>query len=146
MRGYAARMTLSVPVDDEVMDFSSPRKSLPFRVDDDLFHAAPDIAAELAIEFSDAAEKANDDSKPEQQIAVLHAMFNMVLFPESAERFIARLRDPEHPIGMDKLNRIVRWLFESYGLRPTTSDSPSSSGSDVLESGTNSTVSTSDAA
>ncbi len=137
-------MTLSVPMDDEVMDFSSPRKSLPFRVDGDLFQAAPDIAAELAIEFMDLSQRADDtDATPKQQIAVLHAMFNMVLFPESAERFISRLRDTANPIGYEKINRIVKWLFEVYGLRPTESDSPSSSGSGNQVVGTNSTASTS---
>lgn len=140
-------MTLSVPLDDEVMDFSSPRKSLKFKVDGDLFEAAPDVAAELAIEFMDLSNKIDEtESTPEQQIAVLHAMFNMVLFPESAERFIGRLRDTQNPIGYEKINRIVKWLFESYGLRPTESDAPSSSGSDSPESGRSLTASTSDAA
>jgi hypothetical protein len=140
-------MTLSVPLDDEVMDFSSPRKSLPFKVDGDRFEAAPDIAAELAIEFMDVSSQLDEtNATPEQQIAVLHAMFNMVLFPESAERFIARLRDPENPIGYEKVNRIVKWLFESYGLRPTEPDAPSSSGSESQDAGKNLTASTSDAA
>jgi hypothetical protein len=140
-------MTLSVPLDDEVMDFSSPRKSLPFRVDGDLFEAAPDVAAELAIEFMDLSEKVNDtDSTVEDQIALLRAMFKMVLFPDSAERFIARLRDPVKPIGYEKVNRIIKWLFESYGLRPTESDSPSSSGSENQDDGRSLTASTSDVA
>jgi hypothetical protein len=139
-------MTLSVPLDDEVMDFSSPRKSLPFKVDGDLFEAAPDIAAELAIEFMDVSNQLDEtNATPEQQIAVLHAMFNMVLFPESAERFIARLRDPENPIGYEKVNRIVKWLFESYGLRPTEPDASSSSGSGNQDAGKSLTASTLDA-
>lgn len=140
-------MTLSVPLDDEVMDFSSPRKSLPFKVDDDLFEAAPDVAAELAIEFMDLSSKIDETSSTtEDQIAVLHAMFRMVLFPESAERFIARLRDTQKPIGYEKVNRIVKWLFESYGLRPTEPDAPSSSGSESQDAGKSLTASTSDAA
>lgn len=139
-------MTLSVPLDDEVMDFSSPRKSLKFKVDSDLFEAAPDVAAELAIEFMDKADKLDKtDATTDEQIAVLHAMFNMVLFPESASRFIARLRDPEHPIGYEKVNRIVKWLFESYGLRPTEPDASSSNGSGNQDAGRSLTASTSDA-
>jgi hypothetical protein len=140
-------MTLSVPVDDEMMDFSSPRTSLPFRVDGDVFEAAPDVAAELAIEFMDLSSRLEDDKATvEDQIAVLHGMFRMVLFPESAERFIARLSDPTKPIGYEKVNRIVKWLFETYGLRPTESDSLSSSGSESQAAGKSLTPSTSDAA
>ena len=136
-------MTLSVPVDDEVMDFSTPRRSLKFKVDDDLFEAAPDIAAELALEFSDFAERAQETDTTEDQIAVIHAMFRMVLFPESADRFIARLRDPKRPIGTARMMKIIRWLYEEYGLRPTESDSPSSSGSENPAAGTSLTVSSS---
>jgi hypothetical protein len=137
-------MTLSVPLDDEIMDFSTPRKSLKFKVDDDFFEAAPDVAAELAIEFMDKSQQLDDtDATAEQQIAVLHAMFNMVLFPESAEKFISRLRDPKNPIGYERINRIVKWLFESYGLRPTESDSSSSTGSESQDAGKSLTASTS---
>jgi hypothetical protein len=138
-------MTLSVPVDDEVMDFSSPRKSLRFRVDDDLFEAAPDIPAELAMRFADQASKLDDDDDvtSDEQIAVLHSLFEMMLFPESAERFIARLSDPTHPIGNEKVARITRWLFEEYGMRPTESDSPSSRGSENPDAGTSLTVNSS---
>jgi len=139
-------MTLSVPLDDEMMDFSSPRKSLPFRVDGDVFEAAPDVAAELAIEFMDLSNKLDEnEATVEDQVAVLHAMFKMVLFPDSAERFISRLRDPMNPIGYEKVNRIVKWLFESYGLRPTEPDASSSSGSGSQDAGKSLTASTSDA-
>jgi hypothetical protein len=144
---YAARMTLSVPVDDEVMDFSSPRKSLKFRVDGDLFEAAPDIPAELAIRFADQAAKLDeDDATSDDQVAVMHSLFEMVLFPESAERFIARLSDTTRPIGNGKVGRITRWLFEEYGMRPTDTDSSSSSGSVNPDAGTSLTVTTSDVA
>jgi hypothetical protein len=141
-------MTLSVPLDDEVMDFSSPRKSLPFRVDGDMFEAAPDVAAELAIEFMDLSAKLDDEetASVQDQIAVLHAMFKMVLFPDSADRFIARLRDTTKPIGYAKVNRIVKWLFEAYGLRPTEPAESSSTGSESQVAGKSLTASTSDAA
>lgn len=136
-------MTLSVPADDEMMDFSSRRKSLPFKVDDDVFEAAPDIPAELAIEFADMAEKAEKSSTVEDQIALVHSMFKMILFPDSAERFIARLRDTQRPIGTGRMMKIVAWLYEEYGLRPTESDSRSARGSENPDAGTSLTVSSS---
>lgn len=136
--------TTTVVVDDEVMDFSTRTKSLKFRVDDDVFEAAPDIAAELALRFADTAEKLeNESATNEDQIEVIHALFRMVLFPESADKFIDRLSNPKKPIGNGKIQRITRWLFEEYGLRPTTPDAVSSTGSANPDAGTNLTVSSS---
>lgn len=134
----------SVQANDDVMDFSSPRRSLKFRVDDDVFEAAPDIAAELALDYADQVEQmGGDDATNEQQKQIIHSLFRMILFPESAERFIARLSDQQRPIGQKKIADITRWLFEEYGLRPTGSDSASSTGSVSQVAGTSSTVTTS---
>lgn len=123
--------------DDEVMDFSSPRRVLKFRVDEDVFEAAPDIAAELALDYADKVEKlTGDGTSMAQQKEIIHSLFRMVLFPESAERFIERLSDQQRPIGQQKIANITRWLFEEYGLRPTESDSVSSTGSESPAAGT----------
>lgn len=128
---------------DDIMDFSSPRRSLKFRVDKDIFEAAPDVAAELMLRYADMVERlSGDDATNEQQTEVIHALFRMVLFPEDAERFIARLSDQRNPIGHGQIKRITEWLFEEYGLRPTGSDSASSTGSENRDAGTSSTVST----
>jgi hypothetical protein len=135
--------TTTILADGELMDFSSPRRSIKFRVDADVFEAAPDIPAELALDYADKAERlAGGDATYEDQKEILHALFRMVLFPESADRFISRLSDRRNPIGQAKIARITRWLFEEYGLRPTGSDSVSSTGSESLAAGTSSTVST----
>lgn len=130
---------IEVPMTDEVLDFSSARKTLKFRVDDDLFEAPPDIAAELALRFADEAAQLDDDNggpTSEQQVTVMRNLIRMILLPESAERFIARLSDAANPIGVETFERVVEHLLERYGLRPTESDSPSSSGSDSLGTGT----------
>lgn len=133
-------------VDDGIRDFSSPRRSIKFRVDDDVFEAAPDIAAELVLEYAGKAEQLErleqENVQPDQQRDLVHSLFRMVLFPESADRFIARLSDPTRPIGHRKIAEITQWLFEEYGLRPTGSDSASSTGSENQDAGTSSTEST----
>jgi hypothetical protein len=134
-------------VNDGIKDFSSGRSSIPFRIDDDIFEAAPDIAAELALEYSDKVEQLDDQTATvEQQRDAIHALFRLVLFPESADRFIARLSDQRNPIGHQKITNITRWLFEEYGLRPTQSDAASSTGSESQDAGTSSTGTTSDVA
>lgn len=133
----------TVAADDEMMDFSSSRRSIPFKVDDDVFEAVADIAAELALDYADYVEKLETrDTSAQEQKEVLHALLRLILLPESAERFIARLSDPHCPIGQGKIVKITRWLFEEYGLRPTESDSASSTGSENRDAGTSSTVST----
>jgi hypothetical protein len=135
--------TTTVNADDGIMDFSSGRKSIKFRVDDDIFEAAPDIAAELALQYSEQVEKLDDQAlSADAQRDAIHALFRMVLFPESADKFIARLSDQRNPIGHEKITRITRWLFEEYGLRPTQSDAASSTGSESQDAGTSSTVTT----
>lgn len=139
--------TIEVPVDDEVMDFSLRRRSLRFRVDDDVFEAAPDIATDLALEFADKTELLNSSATPsDEKIKLTHSLIRLLLFPESADRFIARLADPRQPIGPSKLGEIIKWLFEEYGMRPTTSDSVSLTGSDGPASGTSSPAITAAAA
>lgn len=135
--------TTTVNADDGIMDFSSGRRSIKFRVDDDVFEAAPDIAAELALRYSEQVERLDDQNAgADVQLEAIHALFRMVLFPESAERFVARLSDQRNPIGHEKITRITRWLFEEYGLRPTQSDAASSTGSESQDAGTSSTVTT----
>lgn len=135
--------TTTVLADGELMDFSSPRRSIKFRVDEDVFEAVADIPAELALEYADKTERlTSGESSFENQKEIIHSLFRMVLLPESADRFIARLSDRRNPIGQAKIGRITQWLFEEYGLRPTESDSASSTGSVSLAAGTSSTVST----
>lgn len=141
-------MTTTVAADDDVMDFSSPRKVIKFRVDDDVFEATPAIPADVALEYAGMMDQVvGDDDKVDvqQQKDVLHALFRMVLLPASADRFIARLSDQSAPIGNQQVDRITRWLFEEYGMRPTSPDSASSTGSENRDAGTSSTVSTPDA-
>lgn len=127
-----------------MMDFSIGRKSIQFRVDDDVFEAVPDIAAELAMEYASQMEILTDPERNslDDQKEVVYSTLRLVLFPESADRFIERLRDQANPIGQTRFGKITQWLLEQYGLRPTEQDSASSTGSENQDAGTSSTVST----
>lgn len=131
-----------VNLTEEIMDFSLPRGNIKFRLENDVFEAVPEIATELALEFvDDAAALEEDKISTREQLAVIKKLFHMVLLPESAERFVARLRDPANPIGPERFQRVLTFLMERYGLRPTEPDSDSSPGSDVRETGTSSMAS-----
>lgn len=122
-----------------MMDFSIGRKSIKFKVDNDIFEAVPDIAAELAMEYASHMEMLTDPKKNslDDQKEVVYSTLRLVLFPESADRFIERLRDQQNPIGQVRFGEITQWLLEQYGLRPTEQDSASSTGSESQDAGTN---------
>jgi hypothetical protein len=131
--------SITVHADDDVMDFSIGRKSIKFKVDDDYFEAVPDIAAELAMEYASQLEQLiqPEEVSLDSQKEVVYSTLRLVLFPESADRFIARLRDQETPIGQQRFTKITQWLLEQYGMRPTEQDSASSTGSESQDAGTN---------
>lgn len=128
-----------------MMDFSSEREVIRFRVDADVFEASPTLAAGLALAYGEQVELIGDTASAEQQRDAIHSLFRMILLPESADRFIARLNDVERPIGHEQIGRITQWLFEQYSLRPTESDSASSTGSENRDAGTSLTATTPDA-
>lgn len=118
--------TVNVPIDDNVMDFSSPQENIRFRMDDDMFEAIPEIAAISMLRFADNAERLEDATiSSEEKIKIIQDLFRMVLVPESSTRFIRRLDDSTHPIGMRRFIDVTQYLLERYGLRPTEADSAS---------------------
>lgn len=134
---------IEVTMTDEIMDFSVPRKTVQFKIDDDVFEAPSEIAAELMLRFADDASALDADELGRgpttvEQLTIMHNLMRMILLPESAERFIARLSDPARPIGIATFERVTDYLMEAYGLRPTEPDSPSSSGSVNPDTGTSS--------
>lgn len=118
--------TVSVPADDEIMDFSSPRELIKFQIDGDIFEATPEVAAISMIRFvSEAGRLERDDVEADEKVKIIQNLFRMVLTHESASRFIRRLEDDARPISIRQFLDVTRWLMERYGLRPTESDSPS---------------------
>lgn len=126
--------------EDDVADFTDT-KTVKFKVDDDVFHANSDLPLLTVIELEEMSKKISNSELPmAQRAAALENVARMMLLPQSAELFLARIRPGhERPIGMKKFTKIMRWLFAEYGGRPTTPAEDSSSGSDSRESGTNST-------
>lgn len=56
-------------------------------------------------------------------IPAMLAFVDKVLEADSAERFRARLRDPEHPIDGETFNGVVAMLTRAYGQRTRNGDS-----------------------
>lgn len=121
-----------------IRDFTRKRERLVFRIDDDLFEAAPAIPGDMLTEF--AKRYANiGDAPVEQQLNVLKDALGLILLPESHARFTKRLADAENPIELEQAIEVVNWLMDTYGKRPTEPSSPSPDGLPSPESGTSST-------
>lgn len=127
----------------EIKDFSKVRKRIQFRIDDDLFEAAPAVPADILIDYTQEFAGVDPEKIPiDQQLKVFRSVLELTLLPESLDRFTARMRDRKNPIEIDQISDVITWLFEEYGLRPTELPSDSSDGQPVPASGTSSMAST----
>lgn len=118
---------LTVPVTAEMKDFSVRREPIKFTIDDDVFEAVPEVAAEVIFRLADQLDRLTDDDglTVSDQLALIHGMFRALLLPKSADLFIFRMSNPARPIGVEQFKDVLAWLMERYGLRPTESDSAS---------------------
>lgn len=123
----------------EIMDFTPTRRTIQFRIDDDVFTANADVPALVLMEFSAHADQFERVGIEERR-EILKRMFDLVLTPASSETFMARLSSFENPIGAGTMNRVIPWLMEQYGLLPTQPSGSSSAGPDSPESGRSSMV------
>jgi hypothetical protein len=124
----------------EIRDFTKRRKAPVFRIDDDTFTAVAAIPAEEMISFAEQITTADPSQmSPREQVALLRKTLENMLEPESLARFQSRMGDRRNPIDMEQLNDVVEWLFEEYGLRPTTGSASSSNGVSPPVPGTTST-------
>lgn len=126
----------------EMKDFTKKRDDIAFRIDDDVFRAAPGVPAEVLMDFATQFTGMGPATPVDEQLKAFRAVFELVLLPESLERFTERMRDRRNPIEIDQCEDIITWLMERYGLRPTELPSSSPGGQESPVPGTTSTVST----
>ena len=123
-------------VTQEVKDFTRATKNLKFRIDEDIFEAPSNLPAMTLMTFAAKGEELSSaDSMLRPKI--FEELFQMILLPESAQRFIARLSDQQRPISMTQVDDVLTWIMEEYGLRPTIPSEESSDGAQSQESGRN---------
>lgn len=121
-------------------DFSAEvAEEKKFSMDGDVFYLAPDLAAGLLMEFTAKYNTLTELPFSEQQPA-FEEMFRLVMRKDSADLFMERMVSADKPIGLKQLNKVMPWMLEQYGLRPTEPSENSSDGQPNPESGTSSTV------
>jgi hypothetical protein len=113
----------------EIKDFSKSRKRLQFRIDGDVFEAAPAVPAEVMISFAEKFTMADPTKMTvAQQVGIFREVLEIVLLPDSMQRMKSRMSDAANPVDIEQLDQIIQWLFEEYGMRPTTESVSSSNG------------------
>jgi len=113
-------------VASQVKDFSGRSDPVQFRVNDDVFNAAPNIPTHSAFRLMDMAKSiGNDEVETEEQFQRLVEFFELVLMQDSAKVFVDGLSSTEKPIGIRQCLDIMQWLMGEWGLRPTRSSSDS---------------------
>lgn len=132
----ASGMMAAQPV---TRDFSRPRKRLTFTVDGEVFEAAPALPGLVYAQFVMLAGGGGEPRTFMQTHEMLRQAVELVLLPDSFERFANRLKDKTNPIEHDQMDDIIMWLMEVYGMRPTRPSQLSSDGPSSPESGTSST-------
>lgn len=118
----------------EIVDFSRPPEPKRFRINDDIFEAAPELplgTMEIAANISAARIK-------DEGVEPILEFFDAILFDQSAARLRERAKSKTEPIGLAHLMPIINWLLEAYGLRPTqpsenSSGSPSETGTSLTD-------------
>jgi hypothetical protein len=102
---------------------------------DEVFFATPMAGGGALVDL--ARSETPETSNAARVMAMMEFLDN-VLFPESAIRFAARLRSPEHTITGADVVETTNWLIsEVYAARPT--QPPSSSPDGSSDTGTSST-------
>lgn len=116
--------------------FSSPqgRPPIEFDVDGEVFHAAGTAPGSAMLDAAAAAVSENAAERAKS----LGAFLDIVLLPESRDRFHARMRDPENPIDVSTAAQVVGFLIETYSGNGT--GGPSGSPPSSSPTGTPSTV------
>lgn len=131
-------MTQPAPELANIPDFSESHDRVLFRIDADVFEATRTPPGKVLARF--AGRFANVEGlSPEKQLDVYADALGMILLPESNGRFQKRLDDLENPISLEQSGRVIEYLLEKYGLRPTEPSSDSSTGPASPASGTSST-------
>lgn len=121
-------------------DFTGSSEPIAFAVHGEKYTAVDDLP--LGIVGSLTAFGKGDKDDHDRYLRQALAAFKALLEPESFERFEHAVRgtgpDGRVTIGISRLQKIIPWLTEQYGLRPTQASS--GSGNTSSENGASLTV------
>ena len=121
----------------QIMDFAAGDTSPDFYVgSENHFVCVPDIPLGIMQQiarFRDVQKTLTESGDLEPILQLM----DQLLMDESAHLFRERVKDKT--IGVKRLMKILPWIMEEFGLRPTQPSTPSSPGQSDGETGTTST-------
>lgn len=123
---------------EEVFDFTTGRKNIKFKIDDDIFEATRELPGLAGIEVAAYANQLDQSNgmDPDAIKELVTKIYRLVLLPASAELLLNRLADQTNPVGVETMTNVMQWLIGRYGLRPTVPSGSSADGSSNPETGT----------
>lgn len=124
-------------VEGEIVDFSFSLTPKRFRVNDDVFLAAPELPLNILSIVGRFKNITADTPDVDERLL---EFFDAVLLDASAQRMRERARSKDTPMPFQVMMPIIQNLMERYGLRPTVPSSPSPSTSESVDGSTTSTA------
>ena len=97
---------------------------LSFMLHGEEFNCYPAMQGKVLLDF---IARSNNETAG-AMAGIIHDFFEKVMFPESFERFVALLDDPNRVVTVEALGEITAWLMEEYSTRPTQQPEHSSTG------------------
>lgn len=104
------------------MDFTEEAPPIQFKVGAEVYTALPTIPLARISQLSKLGTESSDGGS---MVGNIKKMFSSLLEPESYDRFVAALDGTSNPVGISHVTKILPWLMEQYGLRPTEASSSS---------------------
>lgn len=130
---------MTTTTDVRFKDFSKKHTPVFFRIDEQDFEALPTLSIPVMQDLIGRAGSLQEKNITPEIVGEILQIFTVILKPQSAQQFVARVNDTENPVDLTQVMDILTWLMEIYGRRPTT---PSPDSSDGLPTGTGGTDST----
>ena len=97
---------------------------LSFKIYDETYECYPALPGKVLLDF--VAQSSGDSPGGLAQV-IVH-FFGKAMKPESYERFMTLIEDPDRVITMETLGELTSWLVGEYSERPTQQPESSSSG------------------
>jgi hypothetical protein len=131
--------------DDGIQDFTKKRSApTRFRVGGNVYTALVGLPSQTVLDFATQFGALTTATPVDQQVRVFAEILDQLLEEDSAKllREMMRSKHPADMIEIDQLESIITYVIEKFGLRPTGPSSPSASGQELPDGGTNWTGST----
>lgn len=98
---------------------------LSFKLYGEDFECYPAIQGKVLLDF---VAQSSDDNAASSMADIILMFFSKTLKPESYERFMLLIDDPERVVSIETLGEITSWLVGEYSDRPTEQPESSASG------------------